>query len=58
MHGNCLISNAQFPQQQQSNKYISDLPKESENSDIIAIRNLLETQEINAIQHFLVIYRN
>ena len=58
MNGNCLISNAQFPQQQQSNEHNSDLPKESENSDVIAIRNLLETQDINAIQHFLIIYRN
>ena len=47
-----------FEQQQQSNEHISDLPKESGNSDITTIHNLLETQDIRTIHHFLVIYGN
>ena len=48
----------QFPQQQQqqSNEHISDLAKESGNSDITTISNLLETQDVRTIQHFLAIY--
>ena len=43
--------NAQFPQQQQhqSNEHISDLPKQTGNSNITTIRILSETQDVRAI---------
>ena len=63
VNSNCLINNVIYkctvsPTTTTNNEHISDLSKVCGNSDIRTMRNLLETQDIRTIQHFLVIYRN